>query len=232
VKALVRAVRFFLVVPPLPRLMLYAFIGVTGVSAAAIALDPHRAKGAAVPLLALQVFATSTGFAAHARRGHYDLLLAGGIGRTRTAVVQWLLAAAPGVVCLGVLAAAEQAFAGTATTRASGTLAAALIVTTVPWAITVSLPRFSGAIGWLLLVVVVRSLETPGDWWHLAWRDAPDGGSMAAFSLLVFPVGAAGANLGDAEPVLMGVAVASAFVSMALALRWIRRAPIALDTGQ
>lgn len=230
-RSLLRAAHFFMVVPPLPRLMLHAFAVVTVMSAAALGLDARRAHGAAIPILTLQVFATSTGFAAHARRGHYDLLLTGGVGRLRTAVVQWLMAAAPGVASLGMLAAVEAAVVGTRATLASGTMAALLLVTTLPWAATVALPRFSGAIGWMLLVVVAGSLTVQGDAFDLTWSPASDPGWAAAVGFLVFPVGAAGADVaGDVD--LVAPALACGIASMALAFRWIQRAPLALEAGQ
>jgi hypothetical protein len=230
-RSLLRTILFFIVVPPLPRLMLHAFAVITVISVAGLGLDPHRAPGAAIPILTLQVFATSTGFAAHARRGHYDLLLTGGVGRVRTAIVQWLMAAAPGVASVGVLAAAEAALAGTRTTLASGTMAALFLVTTLPWAATVALPRFSGAIGWILLVVVTRSLTAPGDGFHLAWSANSDPGWVAALGFLIFPVGAAGSDIGG-KVLLLAQALVGGVVSMAIALRWIQQTPLALETGQ
>jgi hypothetical protein len=223
--------RFFLVVPPLPRLMFHSFAVVTALSAVALALDSRRAHAAAVPILTLQVFAVSTGFAAHARRGHYDLLLAGGIGRVRTALVQWMTAAIPGVTCWAILAALEAGLTGRSATAATGTLAALFLVSTLPWALTIALPRFSAAIGWMLAVVVIRSLALPDDTGLAVWSSPPDAGWQAAISFLIVPVIAAGSDVSD-TPFLVAPGLVAGCVSMALALGWIARMPIALETGQ
>ena len=67
--------RFFLVVPPMPLLMIGAFAVITVAIAAVVVLNPSRATGALTPILLLQLFACSSGFDVPARRGHYDLLL-------------------------------------------------------------------------------------------------------------------------------------------------------------
>src|SRR5262245_42876425 len=113
--ALVRAVHFFSVVPPLPSLMVHSFVFVTIASAVSMALGTDRAATAIVPTLVLQVFATSTGFTAHARRGYYDVLLTEGVGRLRTALVHWLMSAAPGLVSWLIVAGAERMIVGTTT---------------------------------------------------------------------------------------------------------------------
>src|SRR5262245_60556402 len=151
-RALVRALKFFTVVPPLPRLMVYSFMFVTVASVLSMSLDVSRAPAVTIPVPVLQVFATSTGFTAHARRGYYDLLLTEGIGRLRTALTHWLMSSAPGFVSWLVLAIAERTIAGTSNALAAGSITALVAVSTIPWGTTVALPRFSGAIGWMLLV--------------------------------------------------------------------------------
>ena len=96
--------RFFLVVPPMPLLMVGAFLVATGVSAAVIVVEPSRASGALTPILLLQLFACSSGFDVPARRGHYDLLLTHGEARRRVIVAHWAASALPGVLCWLLLA--------------------------------------------------------------------------------------------------------------------------------
>lgn len=229
VTALVRAIRFFSVVPPFPRLMLYAFAVTTSLSVAAIGIEPPRAASAALPILMLQLFATSTGFATHARRGHYDVLLTEGFGRLRTALVQWVIAAAPGIGSWLLLAVAELALAGTTRTLASGTLAALLMVSTLPWAVTVALPRFSGAIGWILLGVSTRAFPLV-DLLDTAWNPL-DPRWISTLRFFLFPARAAGINV-VTDLALVIPALIAAGVSMGVALYWIHRAPLPLESGQ
>jgi hypothetical protein len=156
-------VRFFLVVPPMPLLMVGAFVVATVVSAVVILVEPTRASGALTPILLLQLFACSSGFDVPARRGHYDLLLTHGEVRRRVIVAHWAASALPGVLCWLLLAIVGYT-ASSSDSRAallnSGTLSAVILVSTIPWATTVRLPRFSGAIGWLLIVAML-SLTAP-----------------------------------------------------------------------
>lgn len=230
-RALLRAMHFFTVVTPLPQLMLYSFAVATVLSSLALVIDGTRASVAAIPILTLQVFATATGFVAHARRGHYDVLLTGGIGRLRTASMQWLMAAVPGLMSWGVLAAVEWATTGTRYTLASGTWAALFITSTLPWALTVALPRFSGAIGWLLVSVMIVTLVAPASATPLIWSVRSPPGWVAAAGSLLFPLRLAGVEVaGDGLAVVPAVIVAA--TSMAVALAWVRRTPLPLEAGQ
>src|SRR5262245_49661807 len=67
--------RFFRVAPPLPGLVVWTFGAVVAGACALVLIAPGRTAGALAPLLVLQMFAASSGFAVPARRGHYDLLL-------------------------------------------------------------------------------------------------------------------------------------------------------------
>ena len=151
-------VRFFTVVPPLPPLMVPAFVAVTIAAAGVIVFDPARAAGALTPVLLLQLFACSSGFDVPARRGHYDLLFTHGETRGRIVIGHWVASALPGVVCWVVLGATARAIAPDdvhAALFSSGTVAAMGLVSSIAWATTLRLPRFSGAIGWLLVVATV-----------------------------------------------------------------------------
>ena len=177
--------RFFIVVPPMPLLMVGALVVATGVSAVVILLEPSRASGALTPILLLQLFACSSGFDVPARRGHYDLLLTHGEARRRVIAAHWVASALPGVICWLVLAAvghsANRGDSGAALLN-GGTLSAVILVSTIPWATTVRLPRFSGAIGWLLIAAMLSlaaprmlaidlsgSIGTWSDWLRTAW---------------------------------------------------------------
>jgi len=228
-------VRFFHVVPPVPSLMTGTFAVLTLAAAIAIVGDLQAAVGALVPVLLLQVFAASSGFALPARRGHYDLLLTRANSRTSIALMHWASSIAPGITSWLTLAMLEFIVsAGTRTTLlASGTCAAVVLVSTLPWAMGVALPRFSAGIGWLLLVVTTAttfSKGVMGDWTapstrieELAWP---------AWAFFVYPMGAIGQHL--ARPQIMAVvpALTLAIIAMAIACRWIAQRDVPLEASQ
>lgn len=227
--ALARALKFFTVVPPLPRLMLHSFVFVTVASAVSMSVDLSRAPTAVVPTLVLQVFATSTGFTAHARRGHYDVLLTEGVGRLRTALTHWLMSSAPGLVSWFVLALTERTITGTTHALGTGSLTALVAVSTIPWGTTVALPRFSGAIGWMLLCVMAVTLAP-----HAIALDRYDGtfanGWASVLGALVFPVRLVGA---DAQGVsMLALPLIASGASMMAALIWIAYTPLPLEAAQ
>jgi hypothetical protein len=148
--------RFFRVVPPVPSLMVVTFLAVTIVSVVAIAIDRSLVAGMLKAVLVVQVFAVSSGFVGHARRGHYDLLLTRGDDRVAVALVHWALSAAPGLASWLSVAAAEAviSFGDAGISVASGSIVAVVVVSTAPWALTAFLPRFAAAIGWLAVFAV------------------------------------------------------------------------------
>lgn len=205
------AVRFFVVVPLVSRSMLVTFAAVCAGGIAAVVADASHASRALAPVLLLQLFAASSGFAVPARRGHYDLLFTAGTSRVIVALTHWLMSSLPGVLAWLALATTERAAGGAALTS-SGTVALLALVSTMPWALTVPLPRLSGAIVWLVLGLTVAAVAggtradtdpLPWDWVGLQVRR----GVLAA-------------------------AVVAAGLAVASAVEWIRRIDIALDSGQ
>ena len=205
--------------------------------AAAIAIigDLQAAAGALVPVLLLQVFAASSGFTLPARRGHYDLLFTRANSRTSIALMHWASSIRTGITSWLTLAMLEFVVsAGARTTLlASGTCAAVVLVSTLPWAIGVALPRFSAGIGWLLLVVTTATTFSKGvigDWTapstrieELAWP---------AWAFLVYPMGAIGQHL--ARPQIMAVvpALTLAIIGMAISCRWVAQRDVPLEASQ
>jgi hypothetical protein len=194
--------RFFAVVPPMPLLMIGTFGVVTAVVMVMVVFDPSRAPQALTPILLLQLFACSSGFDVPARRGHYDLLLTHGGSRRLVLLGHWAASACPGVICWVALAAmcliaVGRDGGGLFTT---GSTAAVCLVSTIPWAATLRLPRFSGAIGWLL-VVAVLSLVVPEAFSIGAQPSTSDWKSwlQAAGTMLVYPPVLVGRNLEGAE---------------------------------
>ena len=228
-------VRFFHVVPPVPSLMTGTFVVLILASTIAIVGDPRVAPGALAPILLLQSFAASSGFALPARRGHYDLLFTRGSSRTSIALMHWATSITPGLGSWLVLAALEILVSGGASGRllASGTCAAVFLVSTIPWAIGVALPRFSGGIGWLLVTVTATttfSSGVMGKWTasstrieELAWP---------AWSFFVYPIGAVGTHLEPAQMMAVAPSIVLAACAMVTALRWVANRDVPLEAAQ
>ena len=232
---LVYLARFFVVVPPMPLLMLATLAVITAVAIVVILLDPSRSAGALTPILLLQLFACASGFEVPARRGHFDLLLTHGVPRRLIVVGHWCASALPGLVAwlLAATAAELRGLGGNASMFSIGTSCAMLFVSTIPWATTAPLPRFSGAIGWLLILAMVSllmppfrglDLERTGQSWQ-AWL-------TTAGTFLVFPPALVGQSLGgrDALMVLPGAVIST--TTMVVAIWSIGRRDIPLEAAQ
>lgn len=227
--------RFFLVVPPMPLLMIGAFGVVTAVIVAAVAFNPSRAPDALTPLLLLQLFACSSGFDVPARRGHYDLLLTRAGSRRLVLVGHWVASACPGVICWLAFATICRLAAGrdAGGLFSSGSMAAVCLVSTIPWAATLRLPRFSGAIGWLLIVAVLSlvapeafsiGVERSGADWKL-WL-------QAACAMLVYPPILVGRSLYGVEGLAAAPALFVAAGALSVALWSAQRRDIPLEAAQ
>jgi hypothetical protein len=227
--------RFFLVVPPMPLLMVGALVVATAVSAVVILVEPSRASGALTPILLLQLFACSSGFDVPARRGHYDLLLTHG-ERGRVIVAHWAASALPGVLCWLVLAIVGYAADGGDTRAAllsGGTLSAVILVSTIPWATTIRLPRFSGAIGWLLIVTTVslaapRMLAIDMSGSIEGWNEW----SQAIGAVLVYPPLLVGQSLGGRETLIVVPGLLVALVAVLVAFWSVNHRDIPLEAAQ
>src|SRR5262245_40570029 len=144
------------------------------------------------------MFAASSGFAVPARRGHYDLLLTRSGGRTSIALAHWLTSISAGIASWLILASVEALSSGRASiSLASGTCAAIALVSTIPWAVTIALPRFSGGIGWLLVLTTVGVTLSPGG---TDWLSTPSRRDdlFAAWVFLVYPMTTVGRPLSSA----------------------------------
>jgi hypothetical protein len=228
-------VRFFHIVPPVPSMMTGTFAILTLASGIAIVTNAGAATGALVPVLLLQAFAASSGFTLPARRGHYDLLLTRGNSRTSIALVHWASSIATGLGSWLVLAILELVVsAGTRTTLvASGSCAAVFLVSTLPWATSVALPRFSGGIGWLLLATTLTTtFSSPvlGDWDATSTRI--EDLAWPAWSFFVYPVAAVGHRLTRAQLMAALPALTLAVCAMLVACRWIAGRDVPLEASQ
>ena len=229
-------VRFFIVVPPVPLLMLGALAVATLVSGLVIVVDPSRAPGALTPILLLQLFACSSGFDVPARRGHFDLLLTHGESRRRVIVVHWAASVLPGVICWLTLAVLCVFITGgdrRTVLLNAGTVTAVCLVSTIGWATTVRLPRFSGAIGWLL-IVSTASLAAPGllSVGPSTPVDDPIAWTRAAGAVLAYPPLLIGHNLNPQNVSIVLPAVLFAAVALFTACRSLSRRDIPLEAAQ
>jgi hypothetical protein len=222
--------RFFHIVSPLPSLIVWTFLVIVSIGAAAIGNDPARAPGALVPVLLLQLFAASSGFEVPARRGHYDLLLTSGCGRLRVALVHWASSIAPGVGAWLVLAGVEFAASNGAMRQltTTGTWAAVGLISTLPWAVTVRLPRFSGGIGWLLALAVSTTIW-PGTG---VFVGPPSDVVSSAWGFLIYPPAWVGHELQVRDLAATGPALLVACAAMAVACRWVSRTGVPLEAAQ
>jgi hypothetical protein len=214
---LLYVMRYFQVVPPIPRLLLGSFVVLTVACCVLTALTDDADGASMVPIVVLQAFSTSTGFAVSARRGYFDLLIARGLSRVRIAIAQWLVALVPGLCSWAILASVRSvSHGGHNPLLQSGTGLAFFMASTIQWAANVGLPRFSGAIGWLLLV----SLMSAGG---VIWPDS--------VQEVIFPIAIVGGTVGTRAGVLV-VALLLSVVGLALALVWVHRTDIRLEAAQ
>jgi hypothetical protein len=228
-------VRFFRIVSPMPPLMGVTFVATTLACAAVVAIEPARVPQALTPLLMLQLFACSSGFLIPARRGHYDLLLTAGETRLRIAMAHWMMSLLPGVACWIAVAAVEAVATHGARTMAwaSGSVLAWVLVSTLPWATTVALPRFAGAIGWLLALAVLAATIPAAVDGHLFDRVGAGASWLeAAVALLVFPPLMVGKDVVGSQGWLAVPALLVAVVSMVHAFGWIEHQDIPLEAAQ
>lgn len=205
--------RFFVVLRVVPPAMLGAFALVTAVGGAAFVSNVDHGIRTVAPVLLLQLFAAASGFRIPARRGHYDLLFTSGESRLAIAVMHWVISILPGTVSWFALATIERVCGGNSLVVPS-TLLALLLVSTVPWSLTVPFPRLTGGIVWLL-VFALATATLPGRYLSAA-------GLLLPWALLRTPVEPLPAVL---LVVLVGAGMAATFVL-------INRMDVPLESGQ
>ena len=123
--------------------------------------DPGGFDQAVAIALFLQMFSAATGYRERLRRGHFDPVLAGCPNRWRVAWAHWMASTGLGLVVwllLGLIA-----WTGGATHQPTAFTAPGIIVllyvSTVAWATTLALPRYSGAVLWLALLFGLASTQ-------------------------------------------------------------------------
>lgn len=223
--------RFFRVVPPVPRALVVLCAAAVLTSACLALTAPARTHETLPGLLVLQIFAASSGVLGAARRGYYDSLLSRGVGRGVLLLGHWMASTAPGLVCWLSVAALDR-LVGSRDALSTGSLVAFWLASSLPWAITVSLPRFAAGIGWLVGLVTALSTIPAG---QAALLDAvrhPAGVAWAPLAPIVYPMGLLGLELTPLQwrMVLPGL-VMSLLLSIATGA-WFTRADLPLETSQ
>ena len=111
--------------------------------------------------IVFQLFAASTGYRERLRRGHFDPILVGRAGSWRIAAAHWAVSASLGVLVWIVLVLIEL------TMRPGqwpmGLKAPHLLVllytSTAVWVLTLPLPRYTGALLWLVALVALLATQ-------------------------------------------------------------------------
>jgi hypothetical protein len=233
VRHAVDAVRFFRVVSPIPRLLGIAIALVTALGVVLTAQAPSYAARALAPVLLQQMFAASSGFLVPARRGHYDLLLTRRSGRIAAALGHWSASVGPGVagwLLLGLAELAGRQGAG-ADLLAAGTWCAMAVVSTLPWAAGIALPRFGSAIAWLVVMVALTDGPAMASPWHVAPRGL-EGPMGPALSVLLDPGALVGRALTGPDWVAVAPGLVLSAVAMVAACACVARADVPLEAGQ
>jgi hypothetical protein len=215
-------IRFFRVVPPAPLWMHAALIIAVLAGGAALMLELTVPAGALAPIVLLQMLATSSGFAVPARRGHYDLLLTSGVSRVQIAVAHWAASSLPGIAAWLAIAAIEAMATRGApvVSLSSGTIVAFAIVSLLPWAVTVPLPRLTGGLIWLLLVVTIQGvLPLPF-------------GTPTPLIVVLTPWVLIGRDVGDLPPITVLPAITLTAAATVAACLWIHRVNVSLQVAR
>lgn len=226
--------RFYRVVPPVPPLIVVLLVATTIATGGVIVVEPTHAADALLPVFVLQAFAASSGFIVPARRGYYDMLLTRVGRRLRVHLLHCMASIFPGAVCWLALALVEMASnASTRTaTLSSGSLAALWVVSCVSWAITTPLPRFAGALGWMVGLIATTTLVATGRTDLLRLLNQPSPSPASALAFLIYPGGLIGQHLASERlmTVIPGVVVAT--LCAAVACAWLHQTDIRLEGAQ
>ncbi len=158
-------IRFFLIVGVWHPAVAGGLAGVVVIAGALLVAGRIDVEAALSPVLLLQTLAVSSGFAGPARRGHYDFLFAAGHGRVSIAAAHWATSAAPGMVAWWALVLVNVISSGGAarSSMTGRTLTGLFLASTLPWAVTVPLPRLTGGLVWILLLAagIPRAVNVP-----------------------------------------------------------------------
>jgi hypothetical protein len=143
-------IRFFCIVRPWHPLVAAGLIVAVVLGGFLLAAGGIQPADALAPILLLQTLSVSSGFAGPARRGHYDFLIASGQKRLAIAAAHWAVSASPGMSAWLVLALIDLVANGGSALLSPQVCTGLMLSSTLPWAVTVPLPRLSGGLVWLV----------------------------------------------------------------------------------
>jgi hypothetical protein len=146
-------IRYFAEVSP-PAAPLVAVLGILAAGAPVLEIVDRGSSDWILASIGLvQLFASSTGFVRHATRGYYDPILLAAPHRRPVALAHFLVSSAPGAGAWIAAGAAQAIAARTATVpafRPAGWVGL-LLVSSIPWAASIRVPRFVAGALWLTL---------------------------------------------------------------------------------
>jgi hypothetical protein len=225
-------VAFFRAAPPVTRPMVLCLWGTAALGSVAMAAGVADGATVLTPLLVLQIFGSSSGFALAMRRGHYDLVLSRGIGITGLMTAHWLASIAPGLGAWLTVALVERLVAsGGHAALTSGSVLAFLLASSVPWALTTPLPRFAAAIGWLVLLVTSLAVIPSGQQRLVEALGDSRPSLLGAVAVVSYPMGLLGNDAMRLPAGTAGPGLACAVGSMLGALAWHRRTDVPLEAS-
>jgi len=223
---------FFRVAPPVTRPMVLCLWGSALVGSAAMGAGVASGATVLTPILVLQIFAASSGFGLALRRGHYDLVLSRGVGVTGVMTAHWLASIAPGLGAWLTVAFLERLLSAAAPAAwTSGSVLAFLLASSLPWALTTTLPRFGAAIGWLVILVTSLAMVPSGQLQLVEALRAPSSSALGALAVVAYPMGLLGIDVLQLPAGTVSPGVACAIASMLGAIEWQRHAEVPLETA-
>ena len=224
--ARVHPVKYFSVVGLHPASGLVALGAISAVGLVTVWVNAAELDSGLGMILVVQMFLASSGFAARARRGHFDPLLTAGLDRAFVVFCHWVVSILPGLVAWSLLAGAGRLLGSSSAVSAmAGRRAAALvIVSTLAWAAGAVLPR--GAAGVLWIAVLFALLVRRVDLLLLAAASDASGGTLLrqAATLVVCPF-----LLVGSQPAINPAAIWAALLFAAALLVAVWRAVTDLD---
>lgn len=161
--ARVHPVRYFSVVGLHPTYAHVALAAIVVLGLVTVWLNAAELDSGLGMILFVQMFLASSGFAARARRGHFDPVLTIASDRTLVVFSHWLVSILPGLAAWMLLAGAGWLLGSPAaiSALAGRRVAALLIVSALAWAAGVVLPRGAAGVLWIavLLALLVRRAD-------------------------------------------------------------------------
>lgn len=196
---------------------------------------PDDFRGPYIVLMLCQAFAASTGYATRARRGHFDQVLAGRRSRVRFALTHISISTLLGAAAWFLVTVLDAIGGGGhwpvgLTPRA---LASFVYVSSLAWALSVPLSRYSAGVLWLIVAIALagsgrllalrNTYALAPDTWVGVWR--------AAGAALVFPPLIVGELTGP-PPALIALLLIAAVVAVGVGVAFIAVYSLALEDAE